>query len=67
MAINDCCDEKGDPINFKDEEMKAGDFFVSLCAHVGEGVVLERLIDPSLTDERNVSLSSFFFCKDYFI
>ena len=43
----------GDPLDLNAVELLPVDGYVSLAAHLGEGAVLMRMIDPSVTDEQD--------------
>ncbi len=43
----------GDPIDLGAQEMPPADGLVLLAAHLGEGKILARMIDPSVTDEND--------------
>jgi hypothetical protein len=43
----------GDPLDLNTVELPPVDGYVSLAAHLGEGAILMRMIDPSVTDEQD--------------
>ncbi|MBI5948387.1 MAG: hypothetical protein HY875_09635 [Chloroflexi bacterium] len=43
----------GEPVNLADEVMPAGDLYIAVAAHLGEGRFMLNVLDPAVVDEAN--------------